>query len=31
VLLGAIQLVEGQRGGRIHVRGHSRSRARVRR
>jgi len=31
VLLGAIQLVEGQRGGRVHVRGHNRSRARVRR
>jgi uncharacterized membrane protein YeaQ/YmgE (transglycosylase-associated protein family) len=28
VLLGVIQLVEGQRGGRVYVRGHSRSRVR---
>ena len=31
VLLGVIQLVDGKRGGRVQVRGHSRSRARVRR
>ena len=31
VLLGAIQLVEGKRGGRVPVRGRNRSRARVRR
>jgi uncharacterized membrane protein YeaQ/YmgE (transglycosylase-associated protein family) len=30
VLLGAIQLAEGQRGGRSRVRSHNRSRARVR-
>src|ERR1700677_2857204 len=31
ILLGAIQLVEGRRGGRSRVRGNSRSRSRVRR
>jgi uncharacterized membrane protein YeaQ/YmgE (transglycosylase-associated protein family) len=31
ILLGAIQLVEGRRGGRTRVRGNSRSRSRVRR
>jgi uncharacterized membrane protein YeaQ/YmgE (transglycosylase-associated protein family) len=31
VLLGVIQLFEGRRGGRVRVRGHNRSRARVRR